>query len=59
MAAHFLLPVAGLATVVAEDSEALLSARFSLMDLPDFFDAAWRGDLSAMIAPLEQSRNGS
>jgi hypothetical protein len=51
MAAHFLLPVTGLATVVAEDSEALLSARFSLMDLPDFFDAAWRGDLSAMIAP--------
>ncbi|BCW42159.1 hypothetical protein StoSoilB3_36940 [Arthrobacter sp. StoSoilB3] len=48
---HFLLPVEGFAASVAEDSEALLSARFSLMDLLDFFDAVWRGDLSPMIAP--------
>lgn len=28
-----------------------LSARFSLRDLPDFFDIAWRGDLSDIVRP--------
>ena len=32
-----------------EASLAFFSARFSLMDLPDFFAIVWRGDLSDMV----------
>ena len=30
---------------------ALLAVRFSLIDMPDFFDMAFRGDLSAIFTP--------
>ena len=32
---------------------AFLSTRFSFNDFPDFFDMAWRGDLSDMKEPLD------
>ena len=37
----------------------LRSMRFSLMDLPDFFDIECRGDLSAMACSLIGNLSGS
>jgi hypothetical protein len=47
---HFFL-LAGLSTMLEVISPVRFSARFSLIDLPDFFDADCRGDLSPMSAP--------
>ena len=60
-AGHFFLGLAGLVPVAlsmepAGAAAAFFSARFSLMDLPDFLDAAWRGDLSDMFAPVAEPK---
>lgn len=60
-AGHFFLGLIDLAAVALSPelggaAAAFLSARFSLMVLADFLDAVWRGDLSAMIAPVAEPK---
>ena len=52
---HFFLGVRGSGESLFPAALACFSARFSLMDLPDFLDMPCRGDLSLIEAPRSEA----